>query len=107
MVLKKTIQQFALWLLLGLVSGTCIASNHLEQTELADITRQLTIIEHRINVQASKPITERQRYYFDYKRLKQDISTIKQGINRYQNPIRAQPRDPIILTGDYQTEDKP
>jgi RAQPRD family integrative conjugative element protein len=107
MVLKKTSQQFILWLVLGLASGACTASNNLEQTELDDITRQLTIIEHRINVQASKSITERQRYYFDYKRLKHDISTIKQGINRYQNPIRAQPRDPIILTGDYQTEDKP
>lgn len=107
MVLKKTSQQFILWLVLGLASGTCTASNNLEQTELVDITRQLTIIEHRINVQASKPITERQRYYFDYKRLKQDINTIKQGINRYQNPIRAQPRDPVILTGDYLTEDKP
>ncbi|WP_446718897.1 hypothetical protein [Gilliamella sp. ESL0250] len=35
------------------------------------------------------------------------MNTIKQGINRYQNPIRAQPHPPVIFTVEYHTEDKP
>lgn len=105
MVHKKISQHFILWLLLGLMSGTCTADSNTEQTELADITRQLKLIEHRVNVQATKPINERQRYYFDYAKLQQDIRIIEQSISHYLMPIRAQPRD-LSMLGEYQTEDK-
>ncbi|PFG25104.1 RAQPRD family integrative conjugative element protein [Pseudomonas lurida] len=41
------------------------------------------------------------RYTFDYPRFSADINLMRQGINEYLTPSRAQPRNPPKLTGHY------
>ena len=43
-------------------------------------------------------------YSFDYQRLTDDIARIRQGLKDYLSPSRAQPRDPVELSGSYTTE---
>ena len=47
------------------------------------------------------------RYRFDYPRLIQDIQRIRQGVQGYLSPSRAQPRDPNELVGDYRLDTPP
>jgi RAQPRD family integrative conjugative element protein len=47
------------------------------------------------------------RYRFDFVRLIQDIQRIRQGVQNYLSPSRAQPRDPIELVGDYRLDAPP
>lgn len=47
------------------------------------------------------------RYRFDYPRLTQDIQRIRQGMQDYLSPSRAQPRDPAELVGDYRLDTPP
>ncbi|MEN1368268.1 RAQPRD family integrative conjugative element protein, partial [Pseudomonas aeruginosa] len=42
-----------------------------------------------------------QRFYFDYSRLAADLQRIRQGLQDYMTPSRAQPRDPSDLSGNY------
>lgn len=45
-----------------------------------------------------------QRYFFDYPRLAADIERIRHGLENYLTPSRAQPRDPVELSGSYSAE---
>ncbi|WP_458079571.1 integrative conjugative element protein, RAQPRD family, partial [Pseudomonas aeruginosa] len=38
---------------------------------------------------------------FDYSRLAADLQRIRQGLQDYMTPSRAQPRDPSDLSGSY------
>ncbi|WP_346343163.1 RAQPRD family integrative conjugative element protein [Pseudomonas sp. WS 5079] len=44
------------------------------------------------------------RYRFDYPRLTQDIQRIRQGVQDYLSPSRAQPRDSTELVGEYRLD---
>ncbi|MDP8189074.1 RAQPRD family integrative conjugative element protein [Pasteurella skyensis] len=77
-----------------------------EQTELDQALHQLEAAKKalkRAQIAAnSKHI--KSRIYFDYTKAQEDINLIKQGINRYINGNRSQPRDPRqirTLSGDY------
>lgn len=88
-------------------SGGYAASAH-EQDQLNLIQRQLDTIE-RLATRAEVANTAEpdDRYRFDYPRLSQDIQRIRQGVQGYLFPSRAQPRDSTELVGDYRLDTPP
>ncbi|MNP72811.1 Plasmid protein [compost metagenome] len=47
---------------------------------------------------------DRVRYRFDYPRLTADLERVRDGINNYLSPSRAQPADLVELSGDYRAD---
>lgn len=72
-----------------------------ERQQLSLILRQLDALDRVAKSGASFTVDTAGRYRFDYPRLTTDIELIRQGINEYLIPSRAQPRDPPDLTGHY------
>ena len=48
--------------------------------------------------------SEPPRYFFDYPRARADLETIRDGIDRYLTPSRAQPRTTSAVNGHYRRE---
>ena len=97
-----------LLLSLAIVHGSSYAASAHEQDQLSLIQRQLDTIE-RLATRAEVASTAEpdERYRFDYPRLSQDIQRIRQGIQGYLSPSRAQPRDSDELVGDYRLDTPP
>lgn len=97
-----------LLLSLAIVHGSSYAASAHEQDQLSLIQRQLDTIE-RLSTRAEVASTTKpdDRYRFDYPRLSQDIQRIRQGVQGYLSPSRAQPRDPAELGGDYRLDTPP
>lgn len=92
----------ALWLFAqAFALPASAADDALERARLAAITRQLDLIHRLADQAAAVAPQERRRYYFDYARLHADVRRMRAGIEDYLAPQRAQPRDPVPLTGDY------
>lgn len=94
-----------LLLSLTIVQGGSYAASAYEQEQLSLVQQQLDTIE-RLATRSATAITSEpdDRYRFDYPRLIQDIQRIRQGVQGYLSPSRAQPRDPIELVGDYRLD---
>ena len=82
----------------------------LEREQLAALARQIELADrlanHLADQAASTALPERARYRFDYARLRADLKRIRVGVQDYLVPQRAQPRDPVPLTGDYVRRDE-
>lgn len=93
---------------LVIVHGSSYAASAHEQDQLSLIQRQLDTIE-RLATRAEVASTAEpdNRYRFDYPRLSQDIQRIRQGVQGYLFPFRAQPRDATKLVGDYRLDTPP
>ena len=94
-----------LLLSLTIVQGSSYAAPGYEQDQLSLVQQQLDIIE-RLATQAEAASTAEpvERYRFDYLRLSQDIQRIRNGVQGYLSPSRAQPRDPSELVGEYRLD---
>lgn len=91
--------------LLGVASPTS-ATEAVQRRELAAALRQVDALERFVAHSAASGRSDQgERYHFDYARLHRDIERIRAGIQDYLVPQRAQPRDPIPLTGDYVRRD--
>lgn len=77
-----------------------------EREHLATVVRQLDLIDRFAEHAASIAPQERARYHFDYARLRADLKRIRAGVQDYLVPQRAQPRDPVPLSGDYVRRDE-
>ncbi|MBS7842829.1 RAQPRD family integrative conjugative element protein [Pseudomonas fluorescens] len=97
-----------LLLSLAIVHGSSYAASAHEQDQLSLIQQQLDTIE-RLATRAEVASTAEpgDRYRFDYPRLIQDLQRIRQGVQDYLSPSRAQPRDPAELVGDYRLDTLP
>jgi len=97
-----------LLLSLAIVQGSSYAASAHEQTQFSLILQQLDTIE-RLATRAEAASTDEPdaRYRFDYPRLTQDIQHIRQGVQGYLSPSRAQPRDPAELIGEYLLDTPP
>lgn len=87
------------------ITSSALAAPLTEREELTLSLDQLTQIEaslHRAQQSARTGFNE--RYYFDYPRIHSDITTLRNGIENYLSPIRAQPRDTATLVGQYREE---
>ncbi|WP_174706124.1 RAQPRD family integrative conjugative element protein [Pseudomonas sp. PIC25] len=78
-----------------------VAVSASEHANLAVMIRQLNALEDTARRSAQVAEEPGQRYFFDYQRLASDIQRVRQGIQDYLTPSRAQPRDPTELTGHY------
>ena len=79
-----------------------------EKDELASVQRQLDQVQAsleraRVAVAQADP-ADRGRFFFDYRQATSDLNTIRNGIDRYLEPSRAQPRDPSFVAGNYRRE---
>lgn len=72
-----------------------------EQANIEVMVRQLNALEDSARRSATIASEPGQRYYFDYERLAGDIQRVRQGLQEYLTPSRAQPRDPAELAGKY------
>ncbi|WP_323985710.1 integrative conjugative element protein, RAQPRD family [Pseudomonas canadensis] len=97
-----------LLLSLAAVDSSGNAASEYEQGELSLVQQQLVIIE-RLAAQAetSGSAQPNERYRLDYPRLADDIRRIRQGVQGYLFPSRAQPRDSTELVGDYRLDTPP
>jgi len=104
-IMSTTIFRCSLLLSLACVHGSSYAAPADEQIQLSLIQQQLNTIE-RLATRAETASTSEldERYRFDYPRLSQDIQRIRQGVQNYLSPSRAQPRDPTELVGDYRLD---
>jgi len=94
-----------LLLSLAIVHGSSYAASAHEQDQLSLIQRQLDTIERlATRAEAASTAEPVERYRFDYPRLTQDIQRIRQGVQSYLYPARAQPRAPSELVGDYRLD---
>ncbi|WP_300719542.1 RAQPRD family integrative conjugative element protein [Pseudomonas sp.] len=71
---------------------------------LADLIRQLDLIERLAEDSARLPRDDTLRYHFDYNRFRDDVQRMRQGIRDHLSPQRAQPRDPLPLSAEYRRE---
>jgi RAQPRD family integrative conjugative element protein len=76
-----------------------------EHEQLAALARQLNLTDRLAEHAANAAPQERTRYHFDYARLRADLKRVRAGLQDYLVPQRAQPRDPVPLTGDYVRRD--
>ncbi len=79
----------------------------LEREQLAALARQLDLIDRLAEHAANTAPQERARYHFDHARLRKDLQRVRAGIQDYLTPPRAQPRDPVELSGDYRQSNPP
>jgi RAQPRD family integrative conjugative element protein len=86
------------------LSGPASADIDAERTRLAMLLRQLDLLETLVR-QAEDSAPTSARYHFDFARLRADLARIRRGIEDYLTPRRAQPRDPVELSGDYQRQE--
>ncbi|WP_240651668.1 RAQPRD family integrative conjugative element protein [Serratia microhaemolytica] len=78
-----------------------------EKDELASALRQLDQVQAALErarvaaVQADP--ADRGRFFFDYRQATSDLNTIRDGIGRYLEPSRAQPRT-LSVSGQFRRE---
>lgn len=75
-----------------------------EAVNLEVMIRQLNAVEAVARRSADLPQDPGERYHFDYQRLAGDVARIRQGLQDYLAPSRAQPRDPVELSGRYRQD---
>ena len=80
------------------------ADDSLERERLTVITRQLDLINRLADQAAAVAPKGHRRYHLDYGRLHADVQRIRASVQDYLVPQRAQPRDPVPLTGTYNRE---
>ncbi|WP_223527614.1 RAQPRD family integrative conjugative element protein [Pseudomonas sp. GL-R-19] len=92
-------------LLACLVTLSAAAQDARERSDLGLVQRQVTAIEQLADrARSSSTNADGARYRFDYPRFTTDLERIRQGINKYLSPSRAQPADMVKLTGSYRSE---
>ncbi|KMW72107.1 integrative conjugative element protein, RAQPRD family [Photorhabdus luminescens subsp. luminescens] len=80
-----------------------------EKDELTTTLRQLDQVQASLERARVLAVQEGQadRFYFDYLRANRDLNIIREGINRYLTPSRAQPgisAAVLDVTGQYRQE---
>ena len=98
---------WALAVSLAILQPAHAPDDALEREQLAALVRQIDLADRLAEHAASATPQERARYHFDYARLRVDLKRIRAGVQDYLVPQRAQPRDPVSLTGDYVRRDEP
>ena len=84
-----------------LSTNTQAAGTASEQANVEVMIRQLNALEAVAQRSVDLPKDSAQRYHLDYPRLVSDIARIRQGLQDYMSPSRAQPRDPVEISGQY------
>ncbi|WP_104961190.1 RAQPRD family integrative conjugative element protein [Pseudomonas sp. XWY-1] len=92
-------------LLICLVPLGAFAQDIRENSDFGLMQRQIDAIELLADrARSSATGADRVRYRFDYPRLTADLERVRDGINNYLSPSRAQPADLVELSGDYRAD---
>ena len=84
---------------------TTAAQDALESSDLGLVQQQISTLELLADrARSSAADSDNPRFRFDYPRLTADLERVRDGINNYLSPSRAQPADIVELTGDYRAE---
>jgi len=106
--MSTTILRCSLLLSVAFAHSSSYAASADEKNQLSLVQQQLDTIERLAErAEAASASQLDDRYRFDYPRLSQDIQHIRQGVQGYLFPSRAQPRDPSELVGDYRLDTLP
>lgn len=108
-VLFRGTQAFCaiVWAFLLTPHAAYSADESAQRTQLTLVMRQLDSIERMAKHSSVQQRVTPSRYHFDYPRLHQDIQRVRQGIQNFLTPPRAQPRDVVNLLGDYSNAQEP
>lgn len=69
---------------------------------LASALHQIDLLDRfLVTVASTYQPNPAERYHFDYTSLREDLQRVRAGIQAYLSPLRAQPRLPEPLAGDY------
>jgi len=102
----KSLSKPSLILLAVLLPPPVLAQEGLEARQLGLIIRQLDAIAGVAErSKFAAPPTGEPRYRFDYEQLAQDLRRIRQGVNDYLAPSRAQPNELTQLSGSYRANE--
>lgn len=86
-------------------TSMALAESPAQRQDLAAVLRQLDALERFVAQSAANSGTaSSERYHFDYPRLAADLQRVRAGIHDHLTPQRAQPRDPVALSGDYRQD---
>ncbi|MFS6933732.1 RAQPRD family integrative conjugative element protein [Klebsiella oxytoca] len=98
---------------IALLQTLCLAASLLtvlsvqaaEKDELALVMKQLDQVQASLDRARVVSVQDGQsgRFYFDYLRASQDVTTLRRGIEFYLEPSRAQPTAPSF-SGQYRQE---
>ena len=93
---------------LSIIHDACYAASVNERQQLSLIQRQLDMVEQlATRSETAVTVETGERYRFDYSRLIRDIRRIRQGVEGYLLPSRAQPRDLTEVMGVYRLDTPP
>ena len=88
-----------------LLAGPVLAAPAGEQENLALMLSQLNQLTATLQrAQAQTPLSPEARFFFDYPQAYADIRTMREGVECYLTPSRAQPQTVLPLAGDYRRE---
>ncbi|HDS1738568.1 RAQPRD family integrative conjugative element protein [Pseudomonas putida] len=91
--------------LICLATIPAVAQESRERSDLGLVQRQLTTIEKLAeSAESGSKNAAGARYRFDYQRFAEDLKRVRDGIQKYLVPSRAQPADLIKLAGQYHAE---
>ena len=83
-----------------------LAQEGVEARDLGLIVKQLDAIAGLSNrSKLATPPSGETRYRFDYGQLAQDLQRVRQGVNDYLTPSRAQPTELTQLSGLYRSNE--
>ncbi|MER2298767.1 MAG: RAQPRD family integrative conjugative element protein [Pseudomonas sp.] len=92
-------------LVIYLVTLSAIAQESRERSDLGLVQRQFIAIEQLADrAQSGSEHIAGMRYRFDYQRFATDLVRVREGIQKYLSPSRAQPADLVELAGQYRAE---
>lgn len=92
-------------LVIFLATLPAVAQENRERSDLGLVQRQFNAIEQLVDhAESSADGATGARYRFDYQRFAADLERVREGIQQYLSPSRAQPADLIELAGQYRAE---
>ncbi|EOG3622678.1 RAQPRD family integrative conjugative element protein [Pseudomonas putida] len=92
-------------LVMCLVTLPAVAQESRERSYLGLIQRQFTAIDQLADrAKSASDENDGARYRFDYLRFATDLARMREGIQQYVSPSRAQPADLVELAGQYRAE---
>lgn len=88
-----------------LVTLPAVAQESRERSDLGLVQRQFAAIEQLADrAKSGSDEIDGVRYRFDYLRFATDLERVREGIQQYLSPSRAQPADLVELAGQYRAE---
>lgn len=88
-----------------LVTLPAVGQESRERSNLGLVQGQFTAIEQLADrAESGSDDADGARYRFDYPKFAADLERVREGIQKYLSPSRAQPADLVELTGQYSAE---